>query len=454
MDEGGSGMWTSTVRGIALICLCAGLALPVAAGDAAPPVIGGELSLEEAVKLAMRHNHNLQAALQEIERANGIVQYAYGHAIPRVTVNGRYTHNDEAAGFEQGGELFELGVEDNYYVDLTIEQPLYQGGIPLWTSRRVSRLLREQADDDVSTSTRETVYAAVRAYYDVLLLQQEVGVLERFEELARTHLRDVEVKRKFGVASDFNVLRSRVSLSNATTSLISRRNALQQARLGLYRTLGVAQSSDVELTEEMAYRPVDLDESALIAEALASRTELSSAEAAASLQEESFLQARRERLPEAKLFFDHIWSSPDPTIMNRDDWGSTWRGGVSMSIPLFDLSRKGRVTQERATLHQQEIMVRDMTERVHFEVRAAILAVRNAAQAVAAQEKTLEQASEGLRLAEVGYREGTLDQVSVLEARVALTESQLLYYGSLHAHATARLYLRRAVGTLHAADSF
>jgi outer membrane protein TolC len=437
-----------------LTCLLAWLALPAAAAEVAPPVIGGELGLDEAVDLALRHNHGLQSAMEEIERANGIVQYAYGHAIPRVTVNGRYTHNDEAAGFEQDGILFELGVKDNYYVDLTIEQPLYQGGIPLWTSRRVSQLLREQADDDVSTATRETVYAAVRAYYDVLLLQEEVGVLERFEELARTHLRDVEVKRRYGVASDFNVLRSQVSLSNATTSLISRRNALQQARLGLYRTLGVAQSSDVELTGEMSYVPVELDESALIAEALASRTELSSAEAAAGLQEENFLQARRERLPEARLFFDHIWSSPDPTIMNSEDWGSTWRGGFAMSIPLFDLSRKGQVRQERAALNQLEIMVRDTTERIRFEVRAAILAVRNAAQAVAAQEKTLEQASEGLRLAEVGYREGTLDQVSVLEARVALTESQLLYYGSLHAHATAILDLQRATGTLGAVDSF
>jgi outer membrane protein TolC len=434
--------------------LLAGLALPTASGDVAPPVIGGELSLDEAVDLALRHNHALQAVIEEIERANGIVQYAYGHAIPRVTVNGRYTHNDEAAGFEQDGVLFELGVKDNYYVDLTIEQPLYQGGIPLWTSRRVSRLLREQADDDVATAARDTVHAAIGAYYDVLLLQQEVGVLEKHEELARTHLRDVEVKRKYGVASDFNVLRSRVALSNATTSLISRRNALQQARLGLYRTLGVDQSSDVELTDELSYRPVELDEPALLAEALASRTELSSAEAAASLQEENFLQARRERLPEARLFFDHIWSSPDPTIVNSEDWGSTWRGGFAMSIPLFDLSRKGRVRQERAALNQLEIKVRDTVERVRFEVRAAILVVRNAAEAVKTQEKTLEQASEGLRLAEVGYREGTLDQVSVLEARVALTESRLLYYASLHAHATARLDLRRAMGTLHAADSF
>ena len=53
--------------------------------------------------------------------------------------------------------------------------------------------------------------------------------------------------------------------------------------------------------------------------------------------------------------------------------------GVTLNIPLFDLSRKGRVMQERAALNQQVIAVRNTMETVRFEVRAAILAVRNAA---------------------------------------------------------------------------
>jgi outer membrane protein TolC len=244
-----------------------------------------------------------------------------------------------------------------------------------------------------------------------------------------------------------------VALSNATASLISSRNDLQQAKLALYRALGVAQESDVELTAKLSYRPVEIDEEQMVEQALAARTDLASADAAVGLQQESFRQAKRERLPEVNLFFNQLWSRPDPNISNLDDWGSTWRGGIALSIPLFDLSRRGRVTQERAILNQQAIRARDARETVRFEVRAAILAVRNAAEAVAAQEKTLEQAAEGLRLAEVGYREGTLDQVSMLEARVALTESQVLYYSSLHDHALARLDLRRAMGTLFSAPA-
>jgi outer membrane protein len=421
--------------------------------EGSPPVIRGKLSLEDAVKLALKQNRQLLAATEQIELTSGIIQSAYGHAIPKATLDGRYTRNKEALGFEFDGIQVDLGFLDNYSLDLSIEQLLYQGGVPINTARRVTRLLRSQVDDDLETVARETVYATVSSYYEVLLLEEQLLVMENFEQLARRHLEDVEVKRRHGVASDFNVLRSSVALSNATASLIKSRNDLQQARLVLYRTLGVAQESDVELTEKLAFRPVELNEKEMVEQALAARSDLRSAEAAVGLQRESFQQAKRERLPEAKLFFHQLWSRPDPIISNVNEWGSTWRGGLAVSIPLFDLTRRGRVTQERAILNRQTILARDSREAVRFEVLAAILALGNASEAVAAQEQTLEQATEGLRLAEVGYREGTLDQVSMLEARVALTESQVLYYSSLHAHAMARLDLRRAMGTLLSAPA-
>lgn len=83
-----------------------------------------------------------------------------------------------------------------------------------------------------------------------------------------------------------------------------------------------------------------------------------------------------------------------------------------------------------------------------FEVREAALSVQDAAEAVEVQRKTVAQASEGLRLAEVGYREGTLEQVEVLDARASLTQTQFFYYEAMYSHAVALLALERAKGTL------
>jgi len=116
---------------------------------------------------------------------------------------------------------------------------------------------------------------------------------------------------------------------------------------------------------------------------------------------------------------------------------------------LFDgFKTKGRVDQERARLRQQEVGLMDTEEQVLLEVQMALLSVEDAEKLVASQSANIEQASEGVRLAEVGERAGVTTAVEVLDARQALSISRSLYYRALHAHMVAKLALERATGAL------
>jgi outer membrane protein TolC len=60
----------------------------------------------------------------------------------------------------------------------------------------------------------------------------------------------------------------------------------------------------------------------------------------------------------------------------------------------------------------------------------------------------LTRAKEGLRLAEVGYREGTNTQVETIDAQAALTKARAFYYQAIYTHNVAKLMLQKAMGTL------
>ena len=115
---------------------------------------------------------------------------------------------------------------------------------------------------------------------------------------------------------------------------------------------------------------------------------------------------------------------------------------------IFDRGRTGKLVVERALLEQQRIGLSEVREVAKFDVRSAHLNLINADRAVMSQRRNLERATEGQRLANVSYREGTIDQVSLLDATTALAEAGLLYYRSIFAHAMSRLELRRATGLL------
>jgi outer membrane protein TolC len=123
--------------------------------------------------------------------------------------------------------------------------------------------------------------------------------------------------------------------------------------------------------------------------------------------------------------------------------------GIETRWTLLDgFDREGDRIVERARLTQREIDLRNAEEGVLLDVQQAILALANADELLDSQARNLERATEGSRLAQVGYTEGINTEVEVVDARSALTQAQGLYYQALYDHNMARLALKRATGTL------
>lgn len=412
------------------------------------PVINGGLSLEDALKLSLTYNRTLQAALEEKNIARGRIWEAYGEALPLISLTGSYTRLDQVASLEFEGIKINLGFFNNYTTTLSVVQPIYRGGRAS-AALRASRLYKSLVDENLRALMTGTIFETVRAYYQVLLAQEQLKVTENYVKLAEAHLKDVETKRKYGVASDFNVLRSQVELSNARAQKIGFQNQLQVTKLYLLKTMGVSQESQIELVDQLTYNPMQVNAEEVMREAFANRPELEGAELTIKLQKEAIISAKSNYWPGIDAFFNWNVARPDPHITMIDKWGSAWQVGISFNFTLFDgLRREGQMIRERAALKQYQTKFMDSREQILFEIHSAIVALQNATESLEAQKLTLDQANEGLRLAEAGYKEGVLDQVSVLEARAALTQAQLFYCKSLYDHALARLEMQRASGVL------
>jgi len=425
---------------------------PADDADASLPVVTGPLSLEDALKLALQYSVPLRRAREDREIARGRRKEALSEVLPKVSLDGTYTRLDQDFTVDFDGPGGEAPVNftflDNYAADLRVEQPLFRAGRGV-AAIRASQYYDLYTSETLRGAVQATIYEATQAYYYVMLQREQVRVLESSLRLAEAQLQDVEVKKKYGVASPFNVLRAEVEVSNAKASLIRARNELDFARTDLFRVLGVSQTSSVELTETLdrdATLP-EFDEER--SQAYENRPDISASALTIKLQEQNLRVLRAEYWPTLDAFYSYRYAKPDPVDSFLNDWGGTWSAGLLLRWNLFDgLRREGILIQEKARLRQFELDWLDTVERTSQEVRKAVDAVENALEALKAQDKTLAQAQEGLRLAEVGFREGTLDQVAVLDARGALTAAQLLYFRSLYDYHLARRFLARATGTL------
>lgn len=425
---------------------------PPESADAALPVVTGPLSLEDALKLALQYSVPLRRAREDKEIARGRRKEAWSEALPRASVVGEYERLDQEFTVDFDGPGGESPVNfsylNNYSVGLLVEQPLFRAGRAV-AAIRAAQYYEMLTDETLRLAVQDTVFQATRAYYYAMLAREQVRVLEASLQLAEAQLKDTETKKKFGVASEFNVLRSEVEVSNARALLIREKNELDFARSDLFRVLGVSQSSSVELTETLERDSRIPEFEASRKTAFENRPEIAAAGLTVMLQEQNLKALRSDYWPEFDAFYSLRYGKPDPVDTFTYDWGSTWSAGIVMRWNVFDgMRREGILVQEKARQRQYELDWLDTVERTTQEVRKSTDAIENALEALRAQDRTLIQAEEGLRLAQVGFREGTLDQVAVLDARTALTSAQLLYFRSLHDYHLAKLSLARVTGTL------
>ena len=164
-------------------------------------------------------------ALEEKNIAKGRTLESYGEVLPNVSLNGNYTRQD-SDGTDYNGSHVQTTQRNVYSGAVSAKQPLYKGGLGK-AALRASQYYDVLTNENIRNVVQNTLYRVTKSYYEVLLVTQQLNVTRTYAELAEAHLKDVRIKRKFGTASDFNVLRSQVELSNARAEMISFQNSLK-----------------------------------------------------------------------------------------------------------------------------------------------------------------------------------------------------------------------------------
>lgn len=414
---------------------------------AASPAISGRLTLEDAVKLALQCNKELQGTLKEKEIAQGRTLEAKAKALPVVTAGAHYAHLDESPQVAFGTQSFDLAVADSFSAQLEVKQPLYAGGA-IRSALRAASLGTALSDQRIGEQVEKTIFAVASTYYDTLLAEHLYEVNRDAVSSAKAHLNDVQQHQKQGTASDYDVLRSEVEVSSFQAEMIRQRNRIARAKISLLKTLGVSQKKELELADDLAYQPVPTQWPAAAQAALENRPELSEAELAIRLQQEALQTAQSAYRPRISASLAGTEGNPAPHTPTESEWGAGWTAGVMAEWPIFDLGRDGKVAGEKARLGQKKDQLADVRENVLLEVQQALLEIKDANELVDSQKMNLDRAAESLRLAELGYRQGLQSQLEVTDARAAVTRTRGMYYQALYDHCMARLNLDRAMGLL------
>jgi len=412
------------------------------------PTLKGDLNLEEAVRLALVYNPDIQAALQEKLRAQGRMKEAYSEALPKLDLEGNYTRLDKLNTVDLGPQSFAIGDKDNYAFQVQVTQPIYKGGVTA-IALRSARLFSYLTDERLRGAVEGVAFNVAAAYYEMALAERLIEVRQAGLKASRAHLKNVESKKRQGVATEFDVLRARVDVSSFEASLIEQKNRRDLARTELLKAIGASQQSGIDLATELDYRETRISFEEAVRKAFENRSDLYQASLEMDLQHEAVNHALSRYLPRIRAYYWNEWAKPDPHESNEIEWGSQWQAGLTMEWPLFDgLAREGQVEQQRALLGEREIRLSDAEQQALLEIRNSLFELENARELVDSQRLNLKRADRALELVQAGYREGVNTEVEILDATAALTRARGEYYRAIYSHTIARIKLQQAMGIL------
>lgn len=412
------------------------------------PEINGSLTLNDAVDFALSFNPNLSASVREKKAADGRVLSSYSHALPSIVGNGSYTRLDEAPSVEFQGMSFALGYKNNYTAGVTITQPLLQGG-RAFIARKAARIYTYYSEEKIRQALEQVLYQAATHYYSFLVSEKLVHVEAEGLASAKKNLFSVKLKKDNGKATEYDVLRARVNVTNFEARLIEQKNRRDQSRRNLLKAMGVSQQSRVTITGDIDYTPMTVDYQTALFSAMRNRPDLYKAALEIKLQEQNINRIYTRYAPQLNGFFSHTHARPDPRNSSRDRWGSEWQAGINFTWTLFDgLNREGNLVEEKARLLQLKDILRSAEQNAAMEVRSALDKLRHSEKLVASQKLNLKRADLALELVRIGYKEGTKTELDIIDATLSLTRARAHYHTALFEHKMAVLNMQKATGAL------
>jgi len=154
------------------------------------------------------------------------------------------------------------------------------------------------------------------------------------------------------------------------------------------------------------------------------------------------------RMP--SLYFSSAldWAaSLDETKPSKDDWVRSWSASLNLSFPIFDGFRtSGSIKKAKADHIKSRLVKKQIEDAIRIEVEESVGLIEESKRRLGWGRKTIELAEEGLRVANLRFKNGVGTQLEVIAAQSALTLAKTNYIQAIYDYEMSLAKYDKAVG--------
>lgn len=408
-----------------------------------------DLELDSAISMALKSNEIYLTALQDKLKAEGEITEARSGALPSLILDGKYTRNFELQELIFAGEKFTIGAKNDYSISLNFDQTLFGGG-RVFNAWKIANLYNKYASEGVKIARHSVIYGTRQAFFAVILVRDNVNVARDAVSQAEENYKVVNNMYRQGLVSEYDNLRAEVELANLIPQLTKAENDARIALSNLKYYIGYTGLDELnpkfEFNLEDTIATPDLDAS--LKQAFTYRPDYVGQEYLIRAYKKAIGISRSGRMP--SLYFSSALSwdaSVNETFPAKEDWIRSWSATLNMSFPIFDGFRSsGSVKKSKADYVKSSLAKGQMEDAIRLEVEEAISLIEESKKRLASGKRTIAMAEEGLRVANLRFKNGVGTQLEILSAQSALTQAKTNYVLAIYDYMISLAKYDKAIG--------
>jgi cobalt-zinc-cadmium efflux system outer membrane protein len=399
--------------------------------QATAPAGATRISLDDAIRLALLHNHALQAMRSTIQQS--LAEEITANLRPNPTMgldaqflpifqpnklNGDYI--DQSAQFDAGiGYLFERGKKRQHRLQAAKDQTA------------VVRSL-------VSDSERQLVFNVGQQFVDVLLAE---STLEFAEQDLDSFQKTVDISKerfRVGDMSEGDFLKIKLQLLQFQSDVSAAKLAKLQSLAALRQLLGFETvPDDYDVQGTLDYQPVRADLQGLKNFAAMNRPDLRAAQQSVTAAESQLALQKANGKMDITGTFD----------VSHTAGASSGSFFYNMPLPIFNRNQ-GEIARAQFGITQAQQQASETAQQVLTDVVTAFANLQTNDQIIQLyQGGYVDQAKQSRDISEYAYRKGAASLLDYLDSERTYRANQLAYRQALASYMLAMEQMRQAVGT-------
>ena len=290
------------------------------------------------------------------------------------------------------------------------------------------------------------------AYYALLLAQDSKNVIEENHATAQLNASIYQKQFELGTASEYDVLRANVAVTNLEPSILEAENYVDLLKLQLKVLMGMDVRTPIAPRQTLdEFKAKMYDQSILADTSLVSNTSLRSLELKTDYLKRALDTQKMSWYPTLTASANYMWNSmSNGSPFKNFNWNPYSTVGLTLSLPLFQGGQRYyKQRQAEVALREMSWQRENLERSLKMQVQSQVDIINKTLKQISSNEGGVRQATKANDIVQQSFKIGAASFIQLRDTEDALMNARLSYYQAIYNYLVAECDLEYLLGNTH-----